>query len=176
MQTSSTCCSTVLPSAATLPPICARNCISILVLSVLPAPLSPLTKIAWLIPSLIICLHVDVRCTCWKHKNLVALSMLEHPEEHKELPVSSICNSKRMGVQLPKSHSFVLLHHIITVQMRQPLKGVHCYQNVTCIGLQKPHLFNLHNSQECTAQNRVQELTVVLKQNEENITRFKRHQ
>ena len=48
--TSSTCCCTDLPPDWALPPINARYCIRLLVLSVLPAPLSPLTNMAWLLP------------------------------------------------------------------------------------------------------------------------------
>lgn len=50
-HTSRTCCSTVRPSVAFLPPKYARNRISILVVSVLPAPLSPLTRMELLFPS-----------------------------------------------------------------------------------------------------------------------------
>ena len=54
--TSKTCCSTVLPSVADLPPMNARYLMSIFVVSVLPAPLSPLTKMDWLPFSFIIAL------------------------------------------------------------------------------------------------------------------------
>lgn len=50
--TSRTCCSTVRPSVPDRPPMNARYLMSILVVSVLPAPLSPLTRIAWLAWSL----------------------------------------------------------------------------------------------------------------------------
>lgn len=51
-STSRTCCSTVRPSVPDRPPMNARYLMSILVVSVLPAPLSPLTRIAWLAWSL----------------------------------------------------------------------------------------------------------------------------
>lgn len=54
--TSKTCCSTVLPSVPDLPPMNARYLMSIFVVSVLPAPLSPLTRIDWLPCSFIIAL------------------------------------------------------------------------------------------------------------------------
>lgn len=57
--TSRTCCSTVLPSVPDRPPMNARYLISIFVVSVLPAPLSPLTKMDWLPCSFIIALIFD---------------------------------------------------------------------------------------------------------------------
>ena len=51
--TSRTCCSTVRPSVPDLPPMNARYLMSIFVVSVLPAPLSPLTNMDWLPWSLI---------------------------------------------------------------------------------------------------------------------------
>lgn len=58
---SRTCCSTVRPSTPDRPPKCARYLISIFVVSVFPAPLSPLTNIELLFPSFIIALvsHID---------------------------------------------------------------------------------------------------------------------
>lgn len=58
-HTSRTCCSTVRPSVAARPPRKARYCISIFVVSVLPAPLSPLTRIELLFPSFIMALFQD---------------------------------------------------------------------------------------------------------------------
>lgn len=57
--TSRTCCSTVLPSVPEVPPMKARYRISIFVVSVLPAPLSPLTKMDWLPCSFIIALIIE---------------------------------------------------------------------------------------------------------------------
>lgn len=56
-HTPRTCCSTVRPSVAARPPRKARYRISILVVSVLPAPLSPLTRIELLFPSWTIALY-----------------------------------------------------------------------------------------------------------------------
>lgn len=67
--TSRTCCSTVLPSVPDLPPINARYLISIFVVSVFPAPLSPLTKIDWLPCSLIIDLIHEDQLVNFKHDN-----------------------------------------------------------------------------------------------------------
>uniref|UniRef100_A0A0A9E261 Myo1 n=1 Tax=Arundo donax TaxID=35708 RepID=A0A0A9E261_ARUDO len=53
---SRTCCSTVLAPVPDLPPRNARYLINNFVVSVLPAPLSPLTKMELLFPSFIICL------------------------------------------------------------------------------------------------------------------------
>lgn len=58
--TSKTCCSTVRPSVPDLPPMNARYLMSIFVVSVLPAPLSPLTNIDWLPCSLIIALKIII--------------------------------------------------------------------------------------------------------------------
>jgi len=58
--TSKTCCSTVLPSVTDLPPMNARYLMSIFVVSVLPAPLSPLTKMDWLPCSFIIALVFEI--------------------------------------------------------------------------------------------------------------------
>lgn len=59
-HTSRTCCSTVRPSTPDRPPRYARYRISIFVVSVLPAPLSPLTRMELLFPSLIIALFVEI--------------------------------------------------------------------------------------------------------------------
>lgn len=54
--TSRTCCSTVRSSRAALPPTKVRYCIISFVVSVLPAPLSPLTRMDWLRDSFTIAL------------------------------------------------------------------------------------------------------------------------
>lgn len=55
-----------------------------------------------------------------------------------DVPVSRISNSKRMWAQLTKDCPFILLHHMIIIQMRQSLKRVHGNQYTSCISLEKP--------------------------------------
>lgn len=141
--TSRTCCSTdLLPSPSVRPPIKARYCISILVLSVLPAPLSPLTRIAWLIPSFIICLHSHflqfVRQLVRKIKKRKREKENKEWQRKDRLPVCRICNGERVWIQFPESHPFVLVHHTFSIQMRQSFKRVYRYQYTPSVCLVVP--------------------------------------
>ena len=122
--TSRTCCSTVRPSVAARPPRKARYCINILVVSVFPAPLSPLTSIELLFPSFIIplqCFKKMIHSMIQMLENLSVFSFIHNyyeQNEHEPPPVSNIGDCKNMGAKLSERRSFVLLHHVGIVEMR----------------------------------------------------------
>jgi hypothetical protein len=104
-----------------------------LVVSVLPAPLSPLTNIDWLPCSLIIALKIIVSNKTMMNIRHNTIQMSKEDDTHT--PVTRICNREEMGAELPKGGAFVLLHHVHIVKMWQPLEGIDCNQDVPGVRL-----------------------------------------
>lgn len=87
--TSRTCCSTVLSSVAARPPTKVRYCIISFVVSVFPAPLSPLTNIDWLRASFIMALDYGDK---WKLiKAFCELTL--HIRFHQLTPLKILINA-----------------------------------------------------------------------------------
>lgn len=140
--TSRTCCSTVRPSVPDLPPMNARYLMSIFVVSVLPAPLSPLTKMDWLPWSLISALKLLPTTRKNAGRSSEAMKLLQRfwlQQQNTHGPVTGVCDGEEMGAELPKGGALVLLHHVHVIQMRQPLERVHRNQDVPGVRLPCQH-------------------------------------
>lgn len=133
--TSRTCCSTERISPIARPPTKVRYRIMSLVVSVFPAPLSPLTSMDWLWFSLTIALQEREIC----HVKLHTLISNQHAASWFPcfIPVGCISNGKNMRTQFTELHTSVLLHHMHIIHMGELCKRIDSNQDAPCVCLKK---------------------------------------
>ena len=118
--TSSTCDSTVRPVVLDLPPTPARYSITSFVVSVFPAPDSPLMRMDWL------CLHSIMALDPQRHTRVTRQPAGKGRASEHSLgaPVGSICDCKDMGGLLSYPSLAVLGTDGVAIEVGETLKGI----------------------------------------------------